>query len=166
VSSTRRWSTARVLGSFLGAFLLFALAFQVVETLAPPAEIPEADFDVLMGGGGAAEPIHPVVRKLGDDSVSIEVGDYHHSTITVQSEAFDADALVTCISESLERALEDGSLVVPDARTLRSLTRHAETVRMREQLSRIQEPCLLGQLSDAPLAEPGIQNQPPSPPEP
>jgi hypothetical protein len=97
-------STARFLALIVGALLLYAVIFQIAETLVGHGEPEENEADTRVEQ--PSEPIQPAVTRIGD-KVEVRVGD-HRTTVTISSDPDEAEAFAVCVREALNRQAPDG----------------------------------------------------------
>jgi hypothetical protein len=145
------WSTARILGAFVGGLLLLALAVHLLEGLIAP-ETPAGRDDPRDDprAEAQAEPARPSVRVDDDGTIVVDIGALNYASINLDTDDPDElEELATCLREGLERTLaeEPSDPGTGSGRPGGWLDRRAERRRIRRAWERVQEECLLGALS-------------------
>jgi len=143
VKPPAQWSTARLLATLLGGLVLLVAVLQTLETVLPPDE--PATTVSPPNNKEPEEPLRPQVRKLGSDTVQVDLEGYRKSTITLTGDPDGADRLLKCIADEIEQAFpeippDDDAGSGLDAPRISTL---AERRRMRDQLDRITQGCFL-----------------------
>ena len=117
-SETRKWWL------LLGGFVLFLVAFQLLEDLISPAPLQDAD----AAPSPAPSPAPPELRRTEDGAIEIRHDLFQQTTIRLGDEE-DSKALFDCLEQGFENAFGEGT---------EGWTRR----RVRLEAERIQNACL------------------------
>jgi hypothetical protein len=143
-SESKRSSSARKWWLLAGGFVVFVVAFGLLESLVRTEPTPSEGGSTPAGGAVAAlSPAPPLLRRLDDGAIEIRHDFFRRSTIRLSNED-DEQALFDCLAQGIEQTFGDG---------IEGWNRE----RVRRETERIQDECL-GSFHDIP--------RPPRPPRP
>jgi len=132
-----RSSSARKWWLLIGAFVIFLVAFDLVERLVRTESTPSEEGSPAAEGAFGARPnTAPELRLLKDGGIEIRHDFFRRTTIRVQSEER-RKALFDCLTQGIEETFGGG-------------TEGWDRQRVRRDTERIQDECM-GSLHDPPV---------------